>query len=55
MTNESFVMIVSQPDGSWLAETPTFPMCKGQASTPDKALANLVNSITIHLQTAAKT
>lgn len=43
--NNSYVVIHSQPDGTWLAETPTYPAAKGQGSTPDKALDALVHSI----------
>lgn len=52
LVNHSYVVIHSQPDGTWLAETPTYPMCKGEASTPDKALDALINSVTIHLTEA---
>lgn len=49
LANTSYVVIHSLPDSTWLAETPTYPMCKGQGSTPDKALDTLINSVTIHL------
>lgn len=45
VVNNSYVVIHSQPDGTWLAETPTYPAAKGQGSTPDKALDALVHSI----------
>lgn len=49
LANTSYVVIHSLPDSTWLAETPTYPMCKGQGSTPDKALDALINSVSIHL------
>lgn len=45
LANNSYVVIHSLPDSTWLAETPTYPMCKGEGSTPDKALDALVHSI----------
>lgn len=53
LVNHSYVVIHSQPDGTWLAETPTYPMCKGEASTPDKALDALINSVSIHIANQA--
>jgi|JI10StandDraft_1071094.scaffolds.fasta_scaffold4023800_2 predicted RNase H-like HicB family nuclease len=47
LANTSYVLIHSLPDGTWLAETPTYPAAKGQGSTPDKALDALIHSIMV--------
>lgn len=52
--NTSYVLIVSQPDSTWLAEAPLYPTAKGLGLTPDTALANLLDQIATQLSALAQ-
>lgn len=51
--NTSYVIIVSQDDGTWLAESPLYPMCKGEGKDANTAYACLINSILVKLSELA--
>jgi predicted RNase H-like HicB family nuclease len=43
------VMLVRGEDGSWVAECPSLPGCYGEGQTREQAIADIKESIAVHL------